>query len=488
MSNNPILIFDVGTTGARSIIFDVNGNEIARSYVEYPKEKQPPGVSEQDPQMWWEAIKTTCKDVVKIARIVPKDLVGISACFFRATTAAIDKEGNVLYPAITWMDERKSESAEKLYDSIGELRRAINKILWIKDNKPDIFEKTHKFIQPDSYIYKKLAGVFATDYSNAAYGVLDYDSLKLSDELTEKFGIPMDRWVDVHESGKVIGELTSDAANELGLTKGIPIVMGGADQQSAALGLGTMIGEIKATTGTGTFVDAVTEKPVYDQSQNLFTLPHVVKGQWVLEGAMPGTGAALNWFRDNFSEKQCIDAEAKKVSAFKILEEEAENVPAGSGGLLIIPLYSFMKATVHGLGFGHSRGFWVRSIMESAALSIRLYLGFIEPMTNKVKSLKIDGGSARSDLWTQIQADVTGKTVLIPKVIDGAAMGAAILGYLGTGNFGTIGDAVKNMVKFIGKKEPNPANKKIYKKLFRVFETETITIHQKKRITGKIRI
>ena len=363
MSEKIILIFDVGTTGTRTIIFDINGNEIGRAYEEHPREKQTQGVSEQNPQIWWNAIKSTCKNAVKISKIDPKELVGISACFFRATTAAIDKKGNVLYPAITWMDERKSESAEKHYNLIGELRRAINKILWIKDNKPEIFEKTYKFVQPDSFIYKKLADVFATDYSNAAYGVLDYNTLKLSHELSDQFGIPMDKWVDIYEAGKVIGELTAEAASDLNLSKGIPIIMGGADQQCAALGLGTKIGEIKATTGTGTFVDAVTKEPVYDKTQNLFTIPHVIKGQWVLEGAMPGTGAAMQWFRDNFSEKQCIEAEAKNLDPYKLIEDEAKDVPAGSGGLLIIPLYSFTKATVHGLGFGHSRNFWIKAIM-----------------------------------------------------------------------------------------------------------------------------
>ncbi|MHA1298986.1 MAG: FGGY-family carbohydrate kinase, partial [Candidatus Helarchaeota archaeon] len=300
--------------------------------------------------------------------------------------------------------------------------------------------------------------------------------------------IPLDKWVDIYESGKVIGELTPEAANDLGLPKGLPVIMGGADQQCAALGLGTKVGEIKATTGTGTFVDAITDKPVYDKANILFTIPHVIKGQWSLEGAMPGTGAALKWFRDNFSEKQCIDAEQQNIDAFKILEEEAKEVPAGSGGLLIIPLYSFMKATIHGLCFGHSRNFWIRSIMESAALSMRLYLDLIQPMTQKVTEIKIDGGATKSQLWTQIQADVTEKTVLIPKVVDGAAVGAAILGFIGTGNFNSIEDAVKNMVKFVDKREPNKANKKVYKKLFRVFQSEIMQIHTKKRITGKITI
>ncbi|MHA1299393.1 MAG: FGGY family carbohydrate kinase, partial [Candidatus Helarchaeota archaeon] len=180
MGNNVIVIFDVGTTGTRSVIFDINGAEIGRSYEEYPKEKQTPGISEHNPLNWWSAIKNTCNRAVKSAKIDPKDIVGISACFFRDTTLAIDKDGNVLHPAITWMDERKTETAEQKADLIGWQRRALTKIYLIKDIKPEIFEKTHKFVQTDSFIYKKLADVFATDYTNAAYGILDYDKLELS--------------------------------------------------------------------------------------------------------------------------------------------------------------------------------------------------------------------------------------------------------------------------------------------------------------------
>ncbi|TFG05881.1 MAG: hypothetical protein EU536_00625 [Promethearchaeota archaeon] len=478
-----LLVFDVGTTGARTIAYDLTGHEIIKIYEEFKIERQAPGISEQDPQIWWASVKKTSNQVSK--KIDLNEIIGICFSFHRATTTIIDKDGKILHPALTWMDEREVTDI-KVFSEEGGLRRALPKILWIKNNHPELFSKAAKIISPDSYFYMKLCGECVTDPSNGIYSILNTQSLQWDENLAEEYELPIDLWPTLRYPGDIIGELSSAAAEELGLKKGLPIVAGGGDQQCAALGLGVVnIGQAKATTGTGTFVDLVVDKPIPPAGDiPIFSLPHVVKGKWVLEGAMPGTGTALQWFRDNFSQLQ-MQQTGDKI--YDQLSAEAAQIPPGSEGLLFIPLYIFKKGTIYGLGFGHTRGYFVRAIMESAALSAQVYLGLVEGMGRvKTEELRVDGGGMNSDLWCQIFADVIGKKILIAENKDGAGLGAAILGFCGLKRYATYDDAIHHMVRFSSTKHANQDNRKIYKKLIRVFMPAVLEILNKKRITGNL--
>ncbi|MBD3229809.1 MAG: hypothetical protein GF329_16625 [Candidatus Lokiarchaeota archaeon] len=483
-----ICVFDIGTTGSRTILFDVNGKEIIRSYEEYPTKRQPAGISEQDPIIWWNSVRNTCNKVIKNSKINANDIIGIAATFHRATTTIIDKDRSVLHPALTWMDEREVSDIKEFQEE-GGLRRAIPKILWLKKNKPQLYDKAYKIISPDSYIYMKLCNKIVTDPSNGIYGILDMKTLKWNEDLADLYEIPVDLWPDIQEPGTIVGELSSESANNLGLKKGLPIIMGGGDQQCSALGLGVINnGQVKTTTGTGTFVDLVVEKPVEVFGDfPLFSLPHVVKGKWVVEGTIPGTGTALKWFRDNFSQLQVKECENKEKDVYDVLISEAKDIPIGSEGLLFIPLYVFRKGTIHGLSFNHTRGHFIRAIMESAALSAQMYLSLIEGVVGvKTSELRIDGGATNSSIWCQIFADVIRKKILIPEVKDGAALGACILGFLGCGKYSKIDDAVDNMIRMVDTKTPIKENSKIYKKLKRVFGPALLETLNKKRVTRNL--
>jgi sugar (pentulose or hexulose) kinase len=478
-----ICVFDIGTTGARTIIIDILGKEIARAYEEYPITKQPIGISEQDPIIWWNAVKNTCSQVTKTVN--PDDIVGVCGAFFRANITFIDKEENILHPALTWMDEREVVDTKEFSEE-GGLRRILPKILWLKNNKPEIYNKAYKIISPDSYINAKLCGEWVTEPTNGIYGILNEDTLQWDEKLAELYGIPLELWPELKTPGDIIGDLTSEAASDLGLKTNIPVIMGGGDQQCAALGLGVINkGQAKTTVGTGVFVDYVVDELVKTPGNiPIFTLPHVIKGKWIIEGTIPGCGAAMKWFKENFSQLQTKESEEKNLNIYDMLTKEAEEIPPGSGGLMIIPLYIFRKATIHGLDLNHTRAHMIKAIMESAALSAQVYLGLLEGIgRGKTTEVKIDGGAMNSDIWAQIFADVMGRTIHIPETKDGAALGAAILGFYGTGKHNSIENAIEKMVRFVDTKTPDKKNIRIYKKLNRIFMPTLLDLFEKKRIT-----
>jgi len=476
-------VFDVGTTGARTIIFDLNGKEIARAYEEYPVIKQPVGISEQDPEVWWNGVKNTCNRVVK--KVDVNNIIGVSAGILRINCTIIDKGGRALYPAIIAMDERGVD-----FDQEDGLRLSLPKILWIKQERPELFNEVHKIMFPDTYIYMRLCSndLLITEPTNGIYGIMNMKTLNWDQDLAIKYDLPLDLWPEIHIPGEIIGELSSNAAGELGLKKGIPIILGGGDQQCSALGMGVIDnGQVKITMGTYTFANLVTgDKPLIPPGGDIpiFSLPHVIKGKWMLEGAMPGTGIALKWFKDNFSQLQSKECEKSNLNVYDILSKEAKEVTPGSNGLLFIPLQMFRKGTIYGMGWNHTRAHMVRAIMESAALSAQMYLGLIEAI-NRSKSTEVvaDGGGMNSDVWAQILADVTDRKIIIPETKDCSALGAAILGFLGCKYYNSLENAIENMVRFEKEFIPINDNVKVYKKLNRLFMPTVLDIFQKKRIT-----
>ncbi|MFX1338971.1 MAG: FGGY-family carbohydrate kinase [Promethearchaeota archaeon] len=477
-----ICVFDCGTTGTRTVIFDINGKEIVRAYEEYPAVDQPVGISEQDPIIWWNAIKNTCNKVIKKVNI--DDIVGICADLHRGTATIIDKKGNALHPALTWMDGRGMAFEEE-----EGLRLSVPKILWLKNEKPDLFTNIYKIIYPDTYVNMKLCGneICITQPTNAIYGIMNMNTLDWDEELANNFDLPVDLWPEIRTPGEIVGELSNEAANDLGLKSNVPVILGGGDQQCAALGMGVINqGQAKVTLGTGVFVDYITgDEPIKPAGDfPIFPLPHIIKGRWLLEGGMPGTGTAMKWFKENFSQLQTKECEEKNQNVYDILSKEAEDISPGSEGLLFLPLYMFRKGTIHGLGWNHTRAHMIRAIMESAALSAQMYLGMLEAIGRaKVTELRADGGAMNSDLWAQILADITSKKIVIPENKDGAALGAAILGFYGCKKYSSFNDAIENMVRFEKEFNPFKDNVKIYKKLNRLFMPVLLDLYEKKRVT-----
>lgn len=468
-----LVVFDVGTTAAKTIIFDAFGSIIGKAYQEYPSQTPSPGIIEQNPNDWWIAIKTSSKKALALSRIDPKAIAGIGVVTQRATVAPLDKDAEVLYPAMTWMDVRSSPSADALAEQYPQ-RVAISKILWLKDNLPDVFEKAYKFVTVDAYIYHKLTGKFVSDFTNSAYGPFDIRKLEWSDEISKVTKIPIKKLPSLLSSGKIAGELSPEAANEVGLVAGTPVVVGGGDQQCSSLGLNAISpGIIKATTGTGTFINAVLDEPIfdlYDPLTRAFCLPHVIPNKWTFEAVLPGTGLIYRWFRDQFSLQEVETAKSVGIDAYDILNLEAASVKPGSDGLIMIPLFMFSRGIIWGLSFSHTRAHLARAILESAGYGINFFIEIMNGQGIEVSEIRVDGGGARSPLWRQIQADITGKPIALTRVVeDASALGAAILTSQGVGLHKTIEEATAAMVKVTEKTTPIPENCEVYNRIYPKF-------------------
>ncbi|MEM2144637.1 MAG: FGGY-family carbohydrate kinase, partial [Candidatus Jordarchaeaceae archaeon] len=269
---------DVGTIGCRTIIFDENGREIARDYQEYPSIYPRPAWVEQNAMDWWRAVCNTSQRVVEKAHISSGDIVGISVTNQRETTVPVNEDGNPLRNAIVWQDRRTVKQCEDIKKKVGvsEVYQTTGltidpyfsapKILWIKENEPEIFNSTYKFMLVHDFIEMKLTDCFVTDWSNASRTLLfDVEKFNWSEKICNTLEIPPEKLNETHPSGVKIGEVTAKAAKETGFVEGTPVVAGGGDQQCGALGVGVIKpGRIKATMGTGTFLLAYTDRPKRD--------------------------------------------------------------------------------------------------------------------------------------------------------------------------------------------------------------------------------
>ena len=480
ISERLIVIIDVGTTGVKALLISESGKILGKTYTEYSLITPSPTEVEQDANLWWSEAKNAIKELMKKAKPMKSSITSISITNQRGTVVPVDKDGNPLCNAITWLDTRTPETDEDMKKRLIQ-RSSLQKILWLKQNKPEIFKKTHKFVTTDAFIYYKLTGNFVMSSSNAIYYPYNVMELKWDEELINELDLSLDLFPETVPSGSDLGKISEDAAEELCLPKGINVIMGAGDQQSSMIGVGAIKPNIaKATTGTGTFVDVTLEEPIfdfYDTTTHLFVLPHAIEKKWILEAVIPGTGALLKWYRDNFAYPEVEEAKHKGMNAYDIITKYAEKEPPGVNGLGIIPLFTFGKGLIYGLSLSHTRHSIARAILESNGFAIRFFLDMFEEFEQKITELRVDGGGVKSSLWRQIQADITEKPVVLTNVIEDAGpLGAAILAAKGIGLYSSLESAVNNMVRLKERRDPNPENSEKYMEYYERFQDMMLSV------------
>lgn len=487
-----LLGIDIGTSGTKTVLFDERGGTVAESLAEYPLYQPKMGWAEQEPMDWWNATAQTIRDVLAKSGVKGQDVAGVGLSGQMHGLVLLDKEGKVLRKSIIWCDQRTQAECDQMTEIIGKERLieitanpaltgfTASKILWVKNNEPQIYEKTAKILLPKDFVRYMLTGEFATEVSDASgMQLMDVANRTYSDEVLSKLDIDKALLAPLYESCEVSAKVSAAAAAETGLLAGTPVVGGAGDQAACAVGNGICRpGVVSSTIGTSGVVFAYTDKVTIDPLGRVHTLCHAVPGTWHVMGVTQGAGLSLKWFRDNFCQSEMETAALMGVDPYYLMDKQAETVPAGCEGLIYLPylmgersphLDPYAKGVFFGLSAKHTKKDMLRAVLEGVCYSLKDCIEIIKGMGISVNEVRASGGGGKSPLWRQMQADMYHAPIYTVNSQQGGALGVALLAGVGTGVYSSVPEACDACVSSKKREEPMVQNEAAYEKYYAVY-------------------
>jgi len=492
MKNQYILGVDSSTSATKVIAFDARGKTIAAGANGYPVYTEHPGWVEQNAEDWWEAFKTGCQQLVSNPDIDIKKIAGIGFTHQRFTFVPVDQELRPLRKAILWNDLRCAKEAEYARQVVGEQKIfertgyppgqwTLYKVLWLKNNEPEIYEKTYKVVLvPDYLIYKLTGNLAMAEGSGTMTGALDIANPKhWALDVIKALGVREDIWIEKILPGAAIaGYVTKETARETGLPEGLPVLTGAGDQPCGSLGAGvTQAGELGINGGTSCSNEFVVRDLPERKSPDYF-IEISPSGEYIVENDIPSGGSAvMNWYKNNFGAYEVQLAEREQKNVWDIIYSQVSESPPGNRGLMIVPYLQGVygpywdqnaRAVFFGLQTDHGRAHLIRGLLEGVAYEARREVEMMEEGSGtQVEQIKMYGGSARSDYWNQIFADMFNKPLHVPETAETTALGAAISAAVGCGMYDDFRKAVNAMVSVKKSYYPNGKNALRYEKFYR---------------------
>ncbi|HHX62014.1 MAG TPA: xylulokinase [Epulopiscium sp.] len=476
---------DLGTSSVKVLAIEKSGEIIGSASKEYPVYYPKTNYAEQDPEDWWTGVKEAMKELVNEYPQLANSVESISFSGQMHGLVALDKNNEVLIPAILWCDQRTAEECDDITQAIGQenltkytSNKALTgftapKILWVKKNQPEIFEKIEHIMLPKDYIQFRLTGEYATDVSDASgMLLLDVKNRKWSQEMIDFLGIKEEMLPKLFESYEVTGSVQEEVKKELGLEKSekILVAAGAGDQAAGAIGAGVVEdGILSVALGTSGVVFVSEEEYSVDTQNRLHSFCHA-NGKYHQMGVVLSAAGSLKWW---------IDQVQKDTSnPYQVLQAEAEKVKPGSEGLYFLPYllgertpYSDpdAKGCFIGISISHSRSHMTRAVLEGVIYALRDSLEIIKDIGGTTKEIRLIGGGAKSPLWQQIVADIFDIPVYITNSSEGPAFGAAILALVAAGHYSSVDEACKALIATTKEIEPIKENVEIYNKHYEVY-------------------
>ncbi len=490
--NECILSIDAGTQSIRAAIIDTEGNiiKIVKTEIE-PYFSVNPGWAEQDPEYYWKNLKTTCKKMMNDLPVKKEAIKGVTITTQRNTMINLDKDGKPLRPSIVWLDRRKAKKEAwpplllkgalkglNLYDA------AIYAVMeceanWIRQNQPEIWDKTYRYLFLSGYFTYKLTGEF-TDSTGNQVGYVPFDFKKhtwcgKNDFKWAMFNIENEKLSNLVQPSEILGYISSEASRGTGIPAGLPLIAAAADKACEVLGSGCTTPDI-ACLSFGTTATIETTGPKYTEIIPFMPpYPSAIPGFYNTEVMIYRGYWMVSWFKNEFAHNEILMAKKRKVAPEIILDEMAGSIPPGSMGLMLQPFWSpgvkipgpEAKGSIIGFGDVHTRAHVYRAILEGLSYALREGAERTEKRNKvKIERLRVSGGGSQSRTAMQLTADIFNKATEKPHTYETSALGAAIDAAVGLKLYSNFDSAVKGMTRIGEVFEPSKENSKIYNELY----------------------
>lgn len=475
---------DIGTGGSRAVLVDHQGKQAAAFTAPHEDIRMDqPLYAEQRPENWWDAAQAAIRGVLAEARITGAQIRGVGLSGQMHGCVILDSSNQVIRPALIWCDQRSQPQVDFIHNKLGRENVVaaianpvltgftLPKLLWVRDHEPANFERVRKLLLPKDYIRFQLTGDFATEVSDASgTALLDVLHRRWSQAMLDGLGLDAGILPRVYESSEISGKISARAAALTGLAEGTPVAGGGGDQAASAVGNGIVErGIVSCTLGTSGVVFAHMDEVAYDPQGRVHTFCHAVRDRWHVMGVTQGAGLSLQWFRNQLAAGESYD----KLTA------EGASAPPGCSGLFWLP-YLMGERTPHldpqarggwmGLTARHTRADLIRAVIEGVSFSQKDCLDIIEELGCTVTSVRASGGGARSAFWRQNLADVFGKRVASLETQEGSAYGAALLAMVGTGEYASVPEVCRAVIRETESLEPRPTEAALYANAHRTYK------------------
>ena len=484
MKGQYFLGIDTSTTSSKALLIDERGDVIAVASSPHTLQTPRPLWSEQNPQEWWDAAVMSIRAVIGKAGISRESIGAVGLTGQMHGLVLLDEVGNVLRPAILWNDQRTQSQCDEIHQRIGRERFiqitgnvaltgfTAPKILWVKENEPDVYAKAKHVLLPKDYVRYKLTGEYAMDKADGAGTVLfDLKSRDWSREVLDALGIDASWMPPTFEGPEFTGYVNEEAASITGLKVGTPVAAGGGDQAAQAVGVGAVEpGVVALTVGTSGVVFATTPSALIERMGRLHAFCHAVPGMWHFMGVMLSAAGSLQWYRDTLASNMDFDE----------LLKEAEAVPAGCEGLQFLPYLSgertpypdpLARGAFIGLTVRHNRAHMTRAVLEGVSFGLKDGFTLIQNAgLGQITQVRASGGGTKSALWKQILASVLEAELVTVNTTEGAAYGAALLAGVGAGAWSDVVSACNVAVKLTGSTMPDPAQVDAYRKAYPLYQ------------------
>ncbi len=462
-----ILVFDIGTTAVKAALFDERLSLISSTIEEYTLITQGESVIELAPETYWEALKKSLRRLLA-DHALAQSIYAVTVTTQGETLIPVDANGNALRNAIIWLDGRaenqgayitKRVTSQEFYETTG-LPECngycpVSKALWIKENEPDVYSRTHKLLLLEDFILLKLTGRFVTEKTLlSSTGYFDIVRDRYWKDMLDMIGIDAGMFPAPLEPGTPVSRILPEIADELGLNREVMVITGAMDQMAAAVGAGNLMpGVVTEVTGTALIIAATTEKPDFTNPARVTIYRHVLPGKYLVIPICMTAGMVLKWFKDAFCFEEFAQSEREHRPAYDILSELAQKAPRLSNGLTLLPYFTGVlqpdnnpaaRGVFFGVGLDTQKPHFIRAIFEGVAYMLRENLELLHDMGIVPEEIRSLGGGSKSTLWLQIKADVTRLVIARMQEAESTALGAAILAGFGSGMVANIESAAQS--------------------------------------------